>query len=164
MMTTSLFQPFASLRSGSPVCTAQVAEILGRCVAPGDMVGLVGQLGAGKTHFAQGVARGLGVDDPVTSPTFTLINEYVGRVGFVHMDLYRLGDVEEAHVLGIPEILADDRVCLVEWFDRFAELWPRDALLVELAAVDDETRTITVHASGVRAFHLAEQWLETAKP
>jgi len=115
--------------------TARFGGRLAALLAPGDVVGLRGDLGAGKTHLAAAVARALGVPKtvPVTSPTFTLINEYPGgRLPVYHMDLYRLGAKAELYELGLWEYYDGRGVCLVEWCDRFDDLWPDEALVLTL--------------------------------
>lgn len=112
--------------------TRALGEQLGRDVlVPGDVVVLSGELGAGKTALAQGVGRGLGVDGPVVSPTFTLVREYEGRHPLCHVDLYRLEWVQELHELGIEEHL-DDSVTLIEWGEMAASALPSDRLEVRL--------------------------------
>ena len=114
--------------------TRALGEQLGRDVlVPGDVVVLSGELGAGKTALAQGVGRGLGVDGPVVSPTFTLVREYQGRHPLCHVDLYRLEWVQELHELGIEEHL-DDSVTLIEWGEMAASALPSDRLEVRLTA------------------------------
>jgi tRNA threonylcarbamoyladenosine biosynthesis protein TsaE len=129
--------------------TRRFGRTLARLLAPGDVVGLCGDLGAGKTFLARAIARGLGVPEgvPVTSPTFTLIKEYEARLPIYHMDLYRLGGPSELYDLGLWEYYDGDGVCLVEWSDRFEDLWPASALVLSLALGDGEARTIT--ATGV---------------
>jgi tRNA threonylcarbamoyladenosine biosynthesis protein TsaE len=109
--------------------TRKVARALAERLGPGDVVVLVGELGAGKTTFVQGLADGLGVPRlrEVVSPTYTLVNEHLGgRVPLVHLDLYRLTDAESAHALGLAEQLArTDAVIAVEWGEKFPELLPR---------------------------------------
>jgi tRNA threonylcarbamoyladenosine biosynthesis protein TsaE len=115
---------------------------------PGDVVVLSGPLGSGKTAFAQGVARGLGVTDPVVSPTFTIVREYMGRVPLAHVDLYRLERLQELHDLGFDEIL-DDRVTLVEWGDAAGPLLPSDRLEVRLEMSGNENeREVRLTAHG----------------
>ncbi|HEY3237992.1 MAG TPA: tRNA (adenosine(37)-N6)-threonylcarbamoyltransferase complex ATPase subunit type 1 TsaE, partial [Acidimicrobiia bacterium] len=115
---------------------------------PGDLVVLAGPLGSGKTAFAQGVARGLGVTDPVVSPTFTIVREYTGRVPLAHVDVYRLERLQELHDLGFDEIL-DDRVTLVEWGDAAGPVLPPDRLEVRLGMPEDEgEREIRIAAHG----------------
>jgi tRNA threonylcarbamoyladenosine biosynthesis protein TsaE len=114
--------------------TRALGEQLGRDVlAPGDVVVLSGELGAGKTALAQGVGRGLEVDGPVVSPTFTLVREYKGRHPLCHVDLYRLEWVQELHDLGIEEHL-DESVTLIEWGEIAASALPADRLEVRLTA------------------------------
>ncbi len=122
----------------SPQETRRLGALLGAALGPGDVVALEGDLGAGKTVFAQGMGSGLGVPDAITSPTFTLIHEYRGRVPFYHVDLYRLSGEAgageaEAGVIGLEEYLGGDGVAAVEWSQRAPGLLPRDHLLVQLS-------------------------------
>jgi tRNA threonylcarbamoyladenosine biosynthesis protein TsaE len=135
--------------------SAEETRALGRALAgvlrPGDVVVLAGDLGAGKTTFAQGVARGLGVYEPVTSPTFTIVHQYEGHVPVAHVDVYRLETIAELHDLGFEEVLDDGRVTLVEWGDMVAQALPRERLAVriEIGAGDDE-RFVTFSSHGAR--------------
>jgi tRNA threonylcarbamoyladenosine biosynthesis protein TsaE len=122
---------------------------LGRTVAemtrPGDLVLLAGDLGAGKTAFTQGFAEGLGVTDPVTSPTFTLAHRYEGRIRLHHLDVYRLEQAEEIADLDVPELLDDDAVTIIEWGDAIRAALPADYLEVRLAFGDgDDDRVVTM--------------------
>jgi tRNA threonylcarbamoyladenosine biosynthesis protein TsaE len=124
--------------------TELAGAALGALLRRGDLVVLSGELGAGKTTFAKGVARALGVQEPVTSPTFTIVQEYDGRVPVAHVDLYRLERVQELHDLGFEELL-DERVVLVEWGDVVAPLLPGDRVEVQLAMGDEpDVRTISI--------------------
>jgi tRNA threonylcarbamoyladenosine biosynthesis protein TsaE len=110
---------------------------------------LIGNLGAGKTTFAKGVVSGLGVTtaDEVSSPTYTLIHEYGrshGGVPVYHIDLYRLDTAKEVAALGLDELLDSDGILLIEWGERFPELWPRDRIEIRLQPEDDDARRITV--------------------
>lgn len=120
--------------------TADATRRLGRAlaplVAPGDVLALTGELGAGKTCLVQGLAAGLGVDVPVTSPTFMLQRAYDGRVPLVHLDVYRLERVQDVLDLG-DEALADDVVTVIEWGDTIAQVLPADRLDVELRHAED---------------------------
>jgi len=129
--------------------TRRFGSLLASLVAPGDVVGLCGDLGAGKTTLTGHVAHSLGVPEEthVTSPTFTLIKEYQGRFPIYHMDLYRLGDPSEIYDLGVWEYYDGDGVCLVEWCDRFDDLWPKRALVLHIELGRDEQRII--RASGL---------------
>jgi tRNA threonylcarbamoyladenosine biosynthesis protein TsaE len=133
--------------------TAAFGERLGRHLRAGDVVALVGELGAGKTCLAQGIARGLGVADPLTSPTFILINQYPLRDGTTlhHVDAYRLHDpVAEGRALGLEELWQGDGICLVEWADRLRDLLPAEHLWVELTYVDGSRRRLRLLAYGER--------------
>ncbi len=128
--------------------TESVGEALGEFLRAGDLVLLGGDLGAGKTTFVKGVARVLGVRDPVTSPTFTIVQEYDGPVPVAHVDIYRLRRVQELHDLGLEEML-DDRVVLVEWGDVVAPLLPRERVEVVLTIGEaPDLRTIEIVAQG----------------
>lgn len=129
--------------------TLALASSVGELLRPGDVVSLAGDLGAGKTVFARGVARGLGVADPVVSPSFTIVREYEGRVPLVHVDVYRIDTFQELHDLGFEEVMRDDAVTLVEWGDVIDGMLPGDRLDVRLAAgsTDDE-RVIEIEGRG----------------
>lgn len=120
------------------------AARLAQRVPPGSTLCLAGDLGAGKTVFARGFARGMGVTSPVTSPTFTLVNSYEGRMPdgskrtLHHFDLYRLGDPDELHDIGWEEYFDGEAVCLVEWPDRAGDLLPADSLFVEIVHSQEE--------------------------
>ena len=137
--------------------TLALAGRLAGLLRPGDVVGLRGDLGAGKTTLAAAVAHALGVpaEVPVTSPSFTLINEYDNEPPIYHMDLYRLGDPSELYELGLWEYYDGDGVCLVEWCDRFDDLWPRDALVLTLHLGQGEARRIEIEGRG-RGAELAD--------
>jgi tRNA threonylcarbamoyladenosine biosynthesis protein TsaE len=135
--------------------TAEQTRALGAAIAPllepGDVVVLAGDLGAGKTTFAQGLARGLGVEGPVTSPTFTLVQEYQGRLPVAHVDVYRLERFQELHDLGLEELLDGPAVTVVEWGDAVAQILPVDRLVVRIEqTATDDTRTFVFEAEGPR--------------
>ena len=115
----------------------------------GDVVLLAGDLGAGKTCLVQGIARGLGVDEQVTSPTFTLVRSYAGRLELVHADVYRLDHLEEVTDLGLTELVDGRGVAVVEWGDVAAPALPADHLEVALAlGAGDDDRVVTMRPSG----------------
>ena len=121
--------------------TEAVGEAIGSQLQVGDLVVLSGDLGAGKTTFAKGLARALGVTEPVTSPTFTIVQEYDGRVPLAHVDVYRLTRIQELHDLGFEELL-ESRVTVVEWGEAIALVLPRDRIEVQLALGDDDDQRI----------------------
>ena len=135
--------------------TADDTRAIGAAVAPllrpRDVVVLIGELGAGKTTFAKGVAEGLGVKEHVTSPTFTLIREYTGRLAVAHVDVYRLDRVQDVLDLALEDIADGDAVLLVEWGDAVEVLLGDDRLRVELTTVDpygDERRGLAIEGVG----------------
>lgn len=115
-----------ALTSSGPGVTREWGRCLGRLARPGDFFALIGEIGAGKTVLAQGILEGLGVDDPLGSPTFTLIHEYRGRRPAYHVDLYRLGEAARNEDLGLEELFHEDGVTVVEWADFIKELWPEE--------------------------------------
>jgi len=130
--------------STSPEETQDLGERLGRRLGPGAVVACIGELGAGKTCFLQGLARGLGVTAPVTSPTFVLINQYRGRLPVYHLDAYRTGSLAEVVELGIEEMMHGDGVTVIEWADKIAGLVPADAVTVTISGLGDEPRGIAI--------------------
>jgi tRNA threonylcarbamoyladenosine biosynthesis protein TsaE len=130
--------------------TRAIGEALAPLLRPGDAVALTGELGAGKTTFVHGVARGLGYEGAVASPTFTLVREYRTPTLLVHhADVYRLDRVQEVMDLGLQESLDDDGVLLVEWGDAVEGLLPLDHLVVELTVPGEgETRSISMRPVG----------------
>jgi tRNA threonylcarbamoyladenosine biosynthesis protein TsaE len=137
--------------------TQAIAERLGRLLAAGDVLALVGPLGAGKTTFVQGLARGLGVpsDRHVASPTFALVNEHPGRVPLVHADLYRIEDARELLELGLTD--AFDRAAVaIEWLDRFPDAAPAERLEIAIAFAPGDARTLTFTPTGARAAALTD--------
>jgi tRNA threonylcarbamoyladenosine biosynthesis protein TsaE len=130
--------------------TRAAGERLGRTLAPGDVVALTGDLGAGKTCFVQGLARGLGAGTWPTSPTFVLVNEYRADLPIHHVDAYRVAGPDEMIDIGLLELIDGDGVTLIEWADRVATLLPDRTIHVAIEGVGDEPRTIrTRRARGV---------------
>lgn len=138
--------------------TKRLARKLGELAVPGTVVALVGDLGAGKTRFAQGLAAGLGVDERVVnSPTFVLIQEYPGRLPMYHFDTYRLRDVSAFLELGAEEYLAGEGVCLIEWADRVEPVLPADRLTVRFSIAGPESRRLDFAAGGATSLELLER-------
>jgi tRNA threonylcarbamoyladenosine biosynthesis protein TsaE len=130
--------------SRTPRETQAAAAKLAASLGPGDVVALTGELGAGKTCFAQGLAQGLGITGRAVSPTFVLVNEYRGRLPVHHVDAYRTETLTELLDLGIEELFEGDGVTVVEWADKLAALLPARTIHVHLDGVGDETRRITI--------------------
>lgn len=129
--------------------TRDVAAALAALAQPGDVVMLTGDLGAGKTAFVQGFGRGLGVQERITSPTFTLVHVYEGRLPVHHLDVYRLEHLSEALDLGLAEMLDEGGVVLVEWGDAITPLLPPDHLEVHLTfGAGDDDRTLALEPVG----------------
>ncbi|OGQ97351.1 MAG: tRNA (adenosine(37)-N6)-threonylcarbamoyltransferase complex ATPase subunit type 1 TsaE [Deltaproteobacteria bacterium RIFOXYD12_FULL_57_12] len=141
-----------SLTIDLPSLAATVA--LGRCLggmaAPGDVITLAGSLGAGKTTLTQAIGRAAGVPEScyITSPSFSLLHEYPGRLPVYHMDLYRLADFEELELLGFEEYLYGVGLCVVEWPEMLGPLCPAERLAAELIIVSPESRRIILTAHG----------------
>lgn len=148
----------ATFISHSPEETAALGERWGRDAAPGWVIGLSGDLGAGKTQFVKGLARGLGITARVHSPTFALVNEYAGgRLPLAHLDLYRLDTPEQILAAGLEEYLRrPNGVTVVEWCERWPELNPNSeirnpksqARLIHFETLDESTRRLTYEDSG----------------
>jgi len=140
-----------SLITLSPGQTEKTGELLGSLLQAGDLVCLYGDLGAGKTSFSCGIAMGLDVREQyITSPTFTLVNEYRGRVPFYHIDLYRLTDPSELENIGFEEYIDSDGVTVIEWAERAEDELPVERLSVYLSYVDDKSRELGFLAEGER--------------
>jgi tRNA threonylcarbamoyladenosine biosynthesis protein TsaE len=146
------------LSSDNPERTFQWGTVLGRLLNRGDIVALVGELGAGKTTLTQGIVRGLGVakDHYIGSPTFTLINEYEGRVPVYHLDFYRIEFPSEMVNLGLEEYLDGDGVAIIEWADKIEALLPEEHMMVRMAYVDYSVRTLDIMGRGAHYDGLVE--------
>jgi len=141
--------------------TRALAERVGVVLTSGDVILLSGSLGAGKTTFVQGVARGMGIMDPVTSPTFTLIQEYAGgSQRLVHIDPYRLASEEDLLGIGFEEYLERSDVLAVEWGERLGSLVPQERLDVQLERLDGDRRRVLLTPRGLRY----EELLQLVEP
>ena len=149
----------------TPVQMRRVASRLGKLVEAGDVLALVGPLGAGKTCFVKGLALGMGVprSTRVTSPTFNLVIEYAARVPLYHVDLYRVAAERELDEIGLDHYLSGDGVCAVEWFDRFPSRCPRDHLTIEIAGAGAVPRQLSITGHGPRGAALAAAWFPASK-
>lgn len=130
--------------SSSPEDTQRIGEALGARLGPGDVVACVGELGAGKTCFLQGLVRGLGVAEPATSPTFVLINHYQGRLPVHHLDAYRTESLTEILDLGVEELFWGNGVTVIEWAEKLLALLPAHTIVVRIAGLGEEPREIVL--------------------
>jgi tRNA threonylcarbamoyladenosine biosynthesis protein TsaE len=151
------------LRSDGPSATRAIGRSLGREARPGTLIALIGELGAGKTQLAKGVAEGLEVPTVVNSPTFVLMNEHVGRLRLYHADAYRLDEPEEALDAGLIEDRQSDGVVVVEWADRLEGWLPAERLEITITGdgADPSVRTLRWVASGSEHARLADAALES---
>ena len=145
--------------TNSPEETFQFGQKIAKILQPGMVILLSGKLGAGKTCFASGIIQGLGVKDYVTSPTFSLINQYSGRLSVAHMDLYRLTQPSELFDLGFTEYLDGHWILLVEWPERAEEYLPNTYLKVQISA-EGEQREFSLVSSGEEYVELIEEMRE----
>ena len=121
------------IETNSPQETKELGKKMAERAKPGDVFTLVGDLGVGKTVFTQGIAEGLGIDDPVNSPTFTIVQEYEsGRMPFYHFDVYRIGDPEEMDEIGFDDYIYGDGLCLIEWADLIEEILPEKRVAIRI--------------------------------
>ncbi len=150
MMTT--------ITTGSAGETEQAGVLLGGLVCAGDVIALAGDLGAGKTHLVQGVARALGVEEPVTSPTFNLLLVHPGPLALYHFDLYRLACEDDLEQIDFYATIEGDGVSMIEWGDRFPRALPHDRLLVNIHTVGDTVRSFELVPEGARSTELARAW------
>ena len=139
--------------------TIQIGKNIGSLLRPDDIVALVGELGAGKTQFIKGLAEGVGVEKPtyISSPSFTLINEYLGRVPFYHIDLFRLEQEKEAEELGLEDYFQAGGITAIEWADKIPSLLPEEILLIHFAYTGTNTRTLKITGKGKRFEALVNQ-------
>lgn len=136
----------------SPGETESFGNAIGQLLRGGEVLALIGELGAGKTALVRGIVAGLGAPAAsVTSPTFLLVHEYQGRLPIIHIDLYRLQKLEETESIGLSDYLADDVAVAIEWADRFPQLLPDDRLEVRLAHRTRTTRRALLEARGSRS-------------
>lgn len=155
------------LRCASAAETRRLGVLLGGLLRAGDVVLLYGDLGAGKTAFTQGIGEGLGVPGAVSSPTFTILKEYAGRLPLYHFDLYRVDDPGELEALGFDQYFYGEGASVVEWAERGeaagAPPWPVDVLRVTLRATGGDGRVLAVSAVGPRGVELLDGLARSAR-
>jgi tRNA threonylcarbamoyladenosine biosynthesis protein TsaE len=149
-----------TLRLESPDETHRLGVKLGGLLESGDFVGLIGDLGAGKTHLVRGVAEGAKVPrSEVASPTFAIVYPYSGRIPLYHADLYRLTNYDDLYSTGFMDLVGGEGAVLVEWLDRIPEAAPREYLRVTLRHAGADARELTAEAFGARPAALLDAWL-----
>jgi len=143
--------------SHSPEETQNLGVRIGELTLPGDVLLLVGQLGAGKTCLTQGIAWGLGIKEYAASPSFVLVRELYGRLPLYHMDLYRLDHLEEIADLGLDDYFYGDGASVVEWAEKGLDLLPEEHMLIEISYISDTERRLEIKPSGQRYQELLAQ-------
>ncbi|MDD7009445.1 MAG: tRNA (adenosine(37)-N6)-threonylcarbamoyltransferase complex ATPase subunit type 1 TsaE [Bullifex sp.] len=130
--------------SSSEQETRELGKRMAGKVTPGTVISLRGSLGAGKTVFAKGFAEGLGITEAIVSPTFTLVQEYDGRLKLYHLDLYRLSGEDEFESMGGEDFLYSDGVALIEWSEKIEDMLPDDTIFINITINEDLTRSIEI--------------------
>jgi tRNA threonylcarbamoyladenosine biosynthesis protein TsaE len=149
------------LVSHSLADTQRLGALLGQLLKGHEVVCLEGELGTGKTSLIQGIGRGQGIEEPITSPTFTLVNEYRGRETILyHVDLYRLDSKKEMIATGIDAYFYDDGICVIEWAEKAKDILPRECLYITLKHVSEEERSIFLQAKGPSYYQLLHRLKE----
>jgi len=148
------------LQTNSPSETIRIGKRIGGLLRAGDVVALIGELGAGKTLLVKGLAEGVGADKEtyISSPSFTLINEYRGRMPFYHIDLYRLSDGKEAGELGLEEYFHGQGITAIEWADRISSLLPDELLRIHIHYTGKQTRSLEMTGIGKRYLELMKEF------
>lgn len=138
--------------------TEEFGEKLGSILKPGDIISLTGDLGAGKTTLTKSIGKGLGVEDYITSPTFTLINEYNGRLNLYHFDVYRLEGPIDLYDLGFEEYIYSNGVSIIEWGDKIEEILPEERINIQIEkSVELDERIIYLYGEGERFKQLIKE-------
>lgn len=139
--------------------TLNIGEQFGALVKEGDIICINGDLGAGKTHFTKGLAKGLGINDYITSPTFNIVNEYNGRLKLYHFDVYRVNDPDEIAAIGFDDYIFSDSVSVIEWSNYIDELIPLERInltITKLPELGDNYRKIVINSIGNRYDYVKE--------
>lgn len=139
--------------------TISLGKHLGSILNPGDIICLTGDLGTGKTHFTKGIAEGLEIYEPITSPTFTIVNEYEGRLKLYHFDVYRVNDPDEIEAIGFDEYIFSDAVSIIEWANYIEELIPEEHIWINISKIPEKGvnfRRVTLQYYGDRYHYIKE--------
>ena len=146
-----------SIETHSADETQRLGAEIGEIAQPGDILLLLGSYGVGKTTLVQGIAQGLGIEGPVTSPSFVLANEYQGRLPLYHIDLWRVSEMDEVTLEALAEYFGSDGICAVEWPASLPASLVEGAIVVELAVVGENSRRFTIHTSEPRFSQVFER-------
>ena len=146
------------LISDSREQTLEVGRLIGAILERGDIVALIGELGSGKTCLTQGMAKGLGVEEnvPVVSPTFTLINEYPGKIPLIHLDVYRLSGPRDLEDMGYEEYFEGGGIIVIEWAEKIRDILPAKTLFISMRYIDENTREMILEGPGEKIRKLEE--------
>ncbi|MBU3176964.1 tRNA (adenosine(37)-N6)-threonylcarbamoyltransferase complex ATPase subunit type 1 TsaE [Clostridium estertheticum] len=139
--------------------TYKIGELIGSLVNSGDIICLIGDLGTGKTHLTKGIAKGLDIKDNITSPTFTIVNEYTGRLKLYHFDVYRVNDPDEIEAIGFDEYIFSDGVSVIEWANYIEEIIPPNKLTITIEKLPEfgyDYRKISIEYSDKRYDYVKE--------
>ena len=138
--------------------TTEIGIQIGKLANPGDIICLTGDLGAGKTHLSKGIAKGLNITDHITSPTFTIVNEYEGRLKLYHFDVYRVNDADEISAIGFDEYIFSDGVSIIEWANYIDELIPEEHISINITKLPEDVnlRKIVIEGFGDRYNYIKE--------
>ena len=143
--------------------TRRLGIRLSQLLSGGEVLLLTGELGTGKTCLVQGIGEGLGIEERITSPTFTLVNEYIGEnLTLYHVDLYRIVDVKATLTFGLDEYLYSGGICAIEWAERIRSIWTEEYLLISLRHIDETKRAIALRAVGHRYDRLVNRFKHEA--
>lgn len=144
--------------SHSPEETFNLGFKIGKRLKKGDIICLNGDLGSGKTTITKAIAKALGIEDNITSPSFTIVNEYYGDVELYHFDVYRIDDIEEMYDLGYEEYFFSEGICIIEWSNMIEEILPKERLVITLENKEhSDNRKINIQAFGKRYKELLEE-------
>ena len=137
--------------------TQQLGRLIGESLVGGEIIAMTGDLGAGKTTMTKSIAKGLNIDEHITSPTFTIVNEYDGRLKLFHFDVYRIGDIEEMYDIGYEEYFYSGGVCIIEWANLIEEILPEDTINIEIYTLDENKREFTITGKGDKFNHIVKE-------
>ena len=146
-----------SFKTNNAKETEELGLRIGKSLVGGEVIAMTGDLGSGKTTMTKSLAKGLLIDEHITSPTFTIVNEYEGRLKLFHFDVYRIGDIEEMYDLGFEEYIYSGGVCIIEWSNLIEEILPKDKINIEILYLEEGKREIILSGSGDRFDNLIEE-------